>query len=72
MYSHLRTAIPSQMQNKVIEDVEDGDPHSGGEIWATIMYEVYWNFVDAYGFGKLREVKDGKGNTKFVRFYFTF
>ncbi|KAI9335528.1 Fungalysin metallopeptidase-domain-containing protein [Obelidium mucronatum] len=24
--------------------------HAKGEVWAEILYEVYWNFVDAHGF----------------------
>jgi hypothetical protein len=25
-------------------------PHGVGYVWATMLYEVYWNLVDAYGF----------------------
>jgi len=24
--------------------------HAKGEVWCTILWDVYWNFVDAYGF----------------------
>ena len=43
-------------------------PHSIGEIWTSILYEVYWDLVDKYGFSSnLRdESKSGKGNTMFV------
>jgi hypothetical protein len=26
------------------------DEHKGGEVWAAMLYEMYWNLVDAYGY----------------------
>ena len=40
--------------------------HKMGEVWASILYECYWNLVDAHGFGKLREPEKKTGNTIFV------
>ncbi|KAJ1343415.1 hypothetical protein BSLG_010751 [Batrachochytrium salamandrivorans] len=30
--------------------VGEKDPYRLGEIWATMLWEVYWNFVEEYGF----------------------
>ncbi|KAI8812188.1 Fungalysin metallopeptidase-domain-containing protein [Cladochytrium replicatum] len=40
--------------------------HSIGTVWATILYEVLWNFVDAYPVTPLAEAGEG-GNAKFFR-----
>jgi len=43
-----------------------GGVHAKGEVWAVILWEVYWNFVDKYGFDP--NVKTGKGgNNKFIQ-----
>jgi extracellular elastinolytic metalloproteinase len=41
--------------------------HSLGVIWASVLYEVYWNLVEAHGFGKLKEIGSGKGNVIFMQ-----
>ncbi|KAJ3214822.1 hypothetical protein HDU67_001149 [Dinochytrium kinnereticum] len=45
--------------------------HRIGEIWASILFEVYWNMVDASGFFEnLRDPKapsSGKGNTDMIQ-----
>ena len=33
------------------EDIDDvAQVHAVGEVWATILWEMFWNLVDAYGF----------------------
>ncbi|KAJ3397018.1 hypothetical protein HDU92_001031 [Lobulomyces angularis] len=45
--------------------------HKAGEIFATMLYEVYWNLVDEKGFSPtLKDVNSGKGNTAFVQLLF--
>ncbi|KAJ3226807.1 hypothetical protein HK099_004076 [Clydaea vesicula] len=43
--------------------------HNIGEIWANILFEVYWNFVDKSGFSSefIKDAKSGKGNTDFYQ-----
>ncbi|KAI9591845.1 Fungalysin metallopeptidase-domain-containing protein, partial [Syncephalis fuscata] len=44
------------------------EPHSAGEIWATMLYEVYWNFVNKLGFQENKYSVDlTKGNTLFLQ-----
>jgi len=44
-----------------------GGVHAKGAVWASILYEVYWSFVDAYGFNEdwyaIKEKKFGKEET---------
>ncbi|KAH9263914.1 hypothetical protein BASA83_012658 [Batrachochytrium salamandrivorans] len=42
--------------------------HRLGEIWATMLLEVYWNFVDAYGFStNLYDATQKQGNIMFLQ-----
>ena len=41
--------------------------HSLGVIWASILYEVYWNLVEKHGFGKLKEIERKTGNVIFLQ-----
>ena len=42
--------------------------HAVGAVWASILYEVYWNLVDAHGFnGDWYNPDNGAGNTKFLQ-----
>nr|KAJ3418712.1 Fungalysin/Thermolysin Extracellular metalloproteinase 5 [Polyrhizophydium stewartii] len=49
---------------------KDNEVHAVGEIWAAMLFEVYWNMVDKLGFqGGIRDnAKSGKGNTVFLQF----
>ncbi|WP_154222326.1 M36 family metallopeptidase [Marinicella rhabdoformis] len=41
-----------QVNPHTFEDLEfaNGSPHYVGSIWAVMLWEVYWNLVDKYGF----------------------
>ncbi|KAH6581740.1 hypothetical protein BASA61_008921 [Batrachochytrium salamandrivorans] len=42
--------------------------HALGEIWATMLLEVYWSLVDKYGFSaNLHDAKQEKGNIIFLQ-----
>ncbi|KAJ1339949.1 hypothetical protein BSLG_010769 [Batrachochytrium salamandrivorans] len=42
--------------------------HALGTIWATMLFEVYWNFVDAYEFSaNLHDATQKKGNIMFLQ-----
>ncbi|KAH9257507.1 hypothetical protein BASA81_004269 [Batrachochytrium salamandrivorans] len=41
-----------------------------GEIWASLLLEVYWNFVDKYGFSAdLHDATQRKGNIMFLQIF---
>ncbi|KAH6575341.1 hypothetical protein BASA60_005090 [Batrachochytrium salamandrivorans] len=47
---------------------EEEDPHRLGTIWATMLWEVYWNFVDAHGFSaNLHDATQKEGNIIFLQ-----
>ncbi|KAH6564492.1 hypothetical protein BASA62_007866 [Batrachochytrium salamandrivorans] len=49
-------------------DVREKNQHIFGEIWATMLFEVYWNLVDAYGFStNLHDATQEKGNIIFLQ-----
>ncbi|KAH6583608.1 hypothetical protein BASA61_007939 [Batrachochytrium salamandrivorans] len=55
---------PLTYQNVVGEE----DPHRLGAIWATMLWEVYWNFVDAHGFSaNLHDATQKEGNIIFLQ-----
>jgi len=39
-------------------------PHGGGEIWAVTLLDLYWNFVDQYGFDS--DIYNGTGGNNMV------
>lgn len=42
--------------------------HAVGAVWASMLYEVYWNLVDKHGFnGDWYSPDNGAGNTKFLQ-----
>jgi extracellular elastinolytic metalloproteinase len=42
--------------------------HSIGTVWATMLYELYWNLIDAYGFSSnLMDTSEDKGNTRMMQ-----
>ncbi|KAH9272996.1 hypothetical protein BASA83_004561 [Batrachochytrium salamandrivorans] len=44
--------------------------HNLGTIWASLLFEVYWNLVDAYGFSaNLHDAKQKKGNIIFLQLF---
>lgn len=43
-----------------------GSPHDIGEVWVSIMWEVYWDLVDAYGFDP-DKVHGTGGNNLFLQ-----
>ncbi|KAJ3363223.1 Fungalysin/Thermolysin Extracellular metalloproteinase 5 [Allomyces arbusculus] len=44
--------------------------HMAGEIWASMLIEVYFNFVDELGYGDLFSASTSKGNSLFLRILF--
>ncbi|KAJ1344760.1 hypothetical protein BSLG_010694 [Batrachochytrium salamandrivorans] len=48
--------------------VGETNQHHLGEIWATMLWEVYWNFVDAHGFSaNLHDATQKEGNIIFLQ-----
>ncbi|KAH6599940.1 hypothetical protein BASA61_002407 [Batrachochytrium salamandrivorans] len=46
------------------------DVYCLGEIWASLLLEVYWNFVDKYGFSAdLHDATQRKGNIMFLQIF---
>ncbi|KAH6560976.1 hypothetical protein BASA62_010139 [Batrachochytrium salamandrivorans] len=44
--------------------------HRLGEIWASLLLEVYWNLVDEYGFSaNLHDATQKKGNIMFLQLF---
>ncbi|KAI9220076.1 Fungalysin metallopeptidase-domain-containing protein [Blastocladiella britannica] len=43
--------------------------HRAGEVWATALFEVYWNLIDEIGFGAIKDgfAAGGKGNQLFLQ-----
>ena len=48
-----------------------GEVHDLGTIWASMLFEVYWNLVDKLGFAEdmMASVNSGKGNTVFLQLF---
>ncbi|KAJ3357215.1 Fungalysin/Thermolysin Extracellular metalloproteinase 5 [Allomyces javanicus] len=46
------------------------EEHGIGEVWATILVEIYFNFVKKYGYGDLMAADFSKGNSKFLKTVF--
>ncbi|KAH6595628.1 hypothetical protein BASA50_005710 [Batrachochytrium salamandrivorans] len=50
--------------------IGEKDPHRLGEIWAVMLWEVYWNLVDEYGFSaNLHDATQKKGNIIFLQLF---
>ncbi|KAJ1339936.1 hypothetical protein BSLG_005471 [Batrachochytrium salamandrivorans] len=48
--------------------VGEEDRYNLGAIWTTMLFEVYWNFVDAHGFStNLHDATQKKGNIMFLQ-----
>ncbi|KAH6588134.1 hypothetical protein BASA61_006101 [Batrachochytrium salamandrivorans] len=46
------------------------NPHRLGEIWATMLWEVYWNLVEEYGFSaNLHDATQKQGNIIFLQLF---
>ncbi|KAJ3098292.1 Fungalysin/Thermolysin Extracellular metalloproteinase 5 [Phlyctochytrium planicorne] len=50
-------------------DVSDNvEVHAGGEVWATMLYEVFWNMVDQAGYEPdITQATSIKGNIRFMQ-----
>ncbi|KAH9265221.1 hypothetical protein BASA83_011221 [Batrachochytrium salamandrivorans] len=52
------------------EDTREKNPYRIGEIWATMLLEVYWNLVEAYGFSaNLHDATQKQGNIIFLQLF---
>ncbi|KAH6599458.1 hypothetical protein BASA61_002556 [Batrachochytrium salamandrivorans] len=48
--------------------MQEKQRHRLGEIWASLLFEVYWNLVDAYGFStNLHDATQKRGNIMFLQ-----
>ncbi|KAH6601983.1 hypothetical protein BASA61_001581 [Batrachochytrium salamandrivorans] len=48
--------------------IGETDTHRLGTIWASLLFEVYWNLVDKYGFSaNLHDAKQKEGNIVFLQ-----
>ncbi|KAH6578551.1 hypothetical protein BASA60_003596 [Batrachochytrium salamandrivorans] len=57
---------PLKYQNAIGEK----DSYNLGEIWAVMLWEVYWNLVDAYGFSaNLHDAAQKRGNIIFLQLF---
>ncbi|KAH6592222.1 hypothetical protein BASA50_008212 [Batrachochytrium salamandrivorans] len=55
---------------KYQDAVGEKDPYHLGEIWASLLLEVYWNFVDEYGFSaNLHDATQTEGNIIFLQLF---
>ncbi|KAJ3100387.1 hypothetical protein HDU97_002262 [Phlyctochytrium planicorne] len=56
------------MAGAVILSPNDEPPHPIGEVFAAMLFEVYWNMIDASGFSAklLEDSKTGMGNVNFM------
>ncbi|KNE65510.1 hypothetical protein AMAG_11128 [Allomyces macrogynus ATCC 38327] len=41
--------------------------HKAGEVWASMLWEVYWNLVDKYGCGPIEQADLAHGNTLWLQ-----
>jgi extracellular elastinolytic metalloproteinase len=49
----------------------NSEVHAIGTVWATMLYEMYWNFVDKYGFSSnFYDAKQSAGNIKAMQVVF--
>ncbi|KAI8806378.1 Fungalysin metallopeptidase-domain-containing protein [Cladochytrium replicatum] len=61
-YSTSTTTNPLMYANYA----SNTEVHAIGTIWAEMLYEVMWNFIDQYGYTPILEAGEG-GNAKFFR-----
>ncbi|KAH6573839.1 hypothetical protein BASA60_005859 [Batrachochytrium salamandrivorans] len=55
---------------KYQDAVGEKDSYRLGEIWASLLLEVYWNFVEEYGFSaNLHDATQEKGNIIFLQLF---
>ncbi|KAH9248748.1 hypothetical protein BASA81_013589 [Batrachochytrium salamandrivorans] len=55
---------------KYKDAIGEKDPYHLGEIWATMLLEVYWNLVEAYGFSaNLHDATQKQGNIIFLQLF---
>ncbi|KAJ1328779.1 hypothetical protein BSLG_010704 [Batrachochytrium salamandrivorans] len=55
---------------KYQDAIGEKDPYHLGEIWATMLWEVYWNLVEAYGFSaNLHDATQKQGNIIFLQLF---
>ncbi|KAJ1330345.1 hypothetical protein BSLG_010850 [Batrachochytrium salamandrivorans] len=75
----ILTAKPEDTRNtekviaEYVKDTPRGErknPYRLGEIWATMLWEVYWNFVEKYGFSaNLHDATQSEGNIIFLQLF---
>ncbi|KAJ3114788.1 hypothetical protein HDU96_001677 [Phlyctochytrium bullatum] len=54
-----------------LKNVNPADVHSIGEVWMSMLYEVYWNVVDKRGFTPIEQLiaskNDNTGNVQMIK-----
>lgn len=51
-----------------LADPANSEPHNLGEIWTSMLFEVYWNLIDKHGFEQnVKSASSGKGNTIMIQ-----
>lgn len=59
-YSRDMNVNPLTYDDIITESV----PHGVGSVWATILWDLYWNFVDIYGYDQ--DLYNGQGGNNMV------
>ena len=59
-YSRDMNVNPLTYDDIITESV----PHGVGSVWATILWDLYWNFVDIYGYDP--DIYNGQGGNNMV------
>ncbi|KAH6562663.1 hypothetical protein BASA60_011033 [Batrachochytrium salamandrivorans] len=55
---------------KYQDSIGEKDMHNLGTIWASLLFEVYWSLVNAYGFSaNLHDATQKKGNIIFLQLF---
>ncbi|KAJ1340815.1 hypothetical protein BSLG_010729 [Batrachochytrium salamandrivorans] len=71
MMALIFMARPEDTRNTKKSDGRgEKNPYRIGEIWATMLLEVYWNLVEAYGFSaNLHDATQKQGNIIFLQLF---
>jgi extracellular elastinolytic metalloproteinase len=57
-------ATNPQTYSSIIPALPNGPPHDVGEVWAVTIWDLYWNFIDIYGFDS--DFYNGTGGNNMV------
>lgn len=58
------------INNQTMDNIKGtGSPHALGEVWTSVLWDLYWSFIDIYGFNEDLSVKTS-GNFRAVQLVF--